>query len=307
MAISQDSEKSRYSDARLAEMVIDVAEAVQADAILCATETGALARQVHGRVSHRRIIAATTDAETYKTLVQLGLETIRLPFRAADRYHQVRHLVSVAFRAGKISLADLVVCAVGFDLHPQAGKLVVVTNVEPSIENLAVSDLVTLTDGIRPSVLEATVKVACKIGRAAQRGKRIGTIFMLGDSVKVLAGARQLIPNPYHGHDENLRKLTDPATHDALMELSKLDGAFVIRGDGFIQTAGVFLTSPPADIELPTGLGARHAAAAAVTKGTAATAVVVSATDGNVRIFSEGKLVLQIDPAVANSLVMLDE
>ena len=93
--------------------------------------------------------------------------------------------------------------------------------------------------------------------------------------------------------------LTDPDIHETLVELSKLDGAFVLRGDGFIQAAGVFLTSPPAETELVAGLGARHAAAAAVTMLTTATAIVVSATDGNVRAFSGGKLVLQIDPDVA--------
>jgi len=49
---------------------------------------------------------------------------------------------------------------------------------------------------------------------------------------------------------------------------------------------------------LPSGLGARHYAAAAVTMRTDATAVVVSATDGNVRAFSNGTMVLQIDPDV---------
>ena len=47
--------------------------------------------------------------------------------------------------------------------------------------------------------------------------------------------------------------------------------------------------------------------AAAVTKRTAATAIVVSATDGNIRIFSGGKLVLQIDPNVAHRPITLDE
>jgi diadenylate cyclase len=58
------------------------------------------------------------------------------------------------------------------------------------------------------------------------------------------------------------------------------------------------LTSPKVKILLPAGLGARHVAAAAVTKRTTSTAVVVSATDGNVRAFSGGTMVLHIDPEV---------
>ena len=99
--------------------------------------------------------------------------------------------------------------------------------------------------------------------------------------------------------------LTNPDIYDALVELSKLDGAFVVRGDGFIQSAGVFLAS--VEIDLPAGLGARHMAAAAVTKRTAATAVVVSATDGNVRVFSAGKLVLHMDPDVAHGPIAIEK
>jgi diadenylate cyclase len=295
------------SDASLAQMIAQVAQAVQADVVLCATETGAFPQHLHHLSSQLRIIAATTNEETYDTLTQRGLETIRLPLRATDRYKQIRYIISVAFKSAKISSGDLVICAIGGNLYPEAGNLVVLTDVEPGVENLAVSDLIRLTDGIRPKALEAAVTVACKVGRAARRGKRIGTIFVLGDSLKVLEGSRQLIPNPFHGHDEMLRTLTNPDIHEALVELSKLDGAFVVRGDGFIQTAGVFLASAETQIDLPTGLGTRHVAAAAVTRRTAATAIVVSATDGNVRIFSGGKMVLHIDPNVAHSPITFDE
>ena len=101
--------------------------------------------------------------------------------------------------------------------------------------------------------------------------------------------------------------LTNPDIHDALVELSKLDGAFVVRGDGFIQAAGVFLTSPPTETELVSGLGTRHAAAAAVTMRTRATAIVVSATDGQVRGFSGGKMVIQIDPEIARGHIRMIE
>jgi len=38
----------------------------------------------------------------------------------------------------------------------------------------------------------------------------------------------------------------------------------------------------------------------------AAATIVISATDGNVRIFSDGKLVLQIDPTVAYGPITLE-
>jgi DNA integrity scanning protein DisA with diadenylate cyclase activity len=92
--------------------------------------------------------------------------------------------------------------------------------------------------------------------------------------------------------------LTNARIHEMLLELAKLDGAFIVRGDGFIRTAGAFLAASQTDTEVPAGLGARHFAAAAVTARTSATAVVVSSTDGHVRVFSTGQLVLQMDPDV---------
>jgi diadenylate cyclase len=299
--------KAAQSDADLAQMIIRIAQTFQTDVVLCATETGALPQHLHHLSNQLRIIAVTPNKETYDSLIQAGLETIRLPLRVADRYKQIRYIISIAVRSTKIVSGDRIICAIGRNFYPGEGDLVVLTDVEPSLENLAVSDLIRLTDGVRPKALEAAVMVACKIGRAARRGKRIGTIFTLGDSLKVLKGSRQLVPNPFQGHDEMLHKLTNSDIHETLVELSKLDGAFVVRGDGFIQTAGVFLASAEAQIELPSGLGARHVAAAAVTKRTEATAIVVSATDGNVRVFSGGKMVLQIDANVTHGPITLAE
>lgn len=224
-----------------------------------------------------------------------------------EKYRQIRHVLSVALKSNSVSVGELVVCAVGQDVYPGEAILVVVAEAEPGLEDLVITDLVKLTDGIRPNALECAVAIACKIGRAARRGKRIGAILMLGDSLKVLEGSKQLIPNPFQGEDKATRMFTNPDIHDALIELSKLDGAFVVRGDGFIQTAGAFLAASGVDVELPVGLGARHAAAAAATARTAATGVVVSATDGNARVFSGGRMVLRIDPDIEHGLIHMRE
>lgn len=302
-----DLRKTSRSDAELAQMVVRVAEAARVDAIICATDTGAFARRLHKLSDRFRVIAATTNRDTYDALTRTGLDAILLPLRAANKYSQVRHAISVALRATRVTMGDLVMCAISRDVYPEEGDLVVLTDVEPSIEHLMLSDVLRLTDGIQLPVIEAAVTVACKIGRAARRGTRLGAIFMLGDSHQVLEGSRQLVPNPFQGHDQAVRKITNSDIHGALVEFSKLDGAFVVRGDGFIQSAGVFLAPTDVEIELPVGLGARHTVAAAVTKRTIATAVVVSATDGNVRVFSGGKLVLQMDPEAEYGPVTVEE
>ena len=305
--LEDSTSKVFRSDDDFARMVIRIAAATPVDAILCATETGGLASRVHGLSEEVRVIAATTNAQTYDALIKKGLETIMLPIRAIDRHNQVRHMVSVALKLRRISVGNLLLCTLGRNVFRNGvGDLIVLCDVEGGNEYLAVSDLLKLTDGIRPSVLEIAIGVACKIGLIARSGKNIGAILMLGDSVEVLKGSRQLIPNPFQGHDDAQRRLTNSDTQNALVELSKLDGAFVLRGDGFIQSAGTFLGALDTDVEIPHGFGARHLAAAAVTKRTAATAIVVSATDGNVRAFSGGAMVLQLDPNVLYDLRIED-
>jgi len=193
-------------------------------------------------------------------------------------------------------VGQCVVCAVHRDSCSQGDDVIVVTDVKTGTGEVQIAELVKVTNGIRASVLQAALVVACKIGRASRAGAPLGAIFLLGDSVRVREGSRQLIPNPFQAVDPARRMLTDVKLHDTLIELSKLDGAFVARGDGCIEAAGVFLASTSSDVDLPNGLGTRHVAAAMATKRSMATAVVVSATDGNVRVFTGGSLVLQMDP-----------
>ena len=202
-------------------------------------------------------------------LAQEGFDALRLSLRVADKYRQAQHSVATTLSARKVAVGNLVVRAVGRDLCRGAGDLVPVTDVEADVGQVALSEMVKLTDGIRPSVTEAAVYVACKILLVARRGKRVGALLTIGDSDKVMEGSRQLVLHPFLGHDDQDRMLTNPKIHDMLVELAQLDGAFILRGDGFVRTA------------------------AAVTARSSATAVVVSATDGYVRAFSGEKLMLQ--------------
>jgi diadenylate cyclase len=298
MAKRRKRSKAVRSDAESAGIIEQVARAARADAVICGTETGELFRRLRECGSGLRLIAATPNGDTYQALVREGFDALRLSLRVANKYRQAQHSVCAALQAGKVAVGNLIVCAVGHDLCRGGGDLVLVTDVEADAAEVALSEMIKLTNGIRPSVMEAALRVACKIGVVARRGKRLGALFTVGDSDKVLEESRQMVLNPFLGHKDADRMLTNPKIHDMLIELAKLDGAFIIRGDGFIRTAAAYLATPEIDVDVPAGLGARHIAAAATTARSHATAIVVSATDGFVRAFSGGKLVLQMDPDV---------
>jgi diadenylate cyclase len=288
--------RSVRSDKDFAKSIGQVARAVEADAVICGTATTDFIELVQDPIRDVRLVAATPNVKTFEALVRQGVEAIRLPIRVSDKYRQSRHMVSVALQAGKVSPDDLVVVAVGHVLVEGRGDLILVTDVEEAAADIALHEMMKLTDGIRPKVLQAALEVARRIGQVSRRGKRIGALFVLGDSDRVLEGSKQLIPNPFHGHEDADRMVSNPKVGNTLIELAKLDGATVFRGDGFIRTAGVFLAASESQVEVQRGLGTRHVTGAAVSARTEATAIVVSSTDGHVRAFAGGKLVLQLDP-----------
>ena len=85
-----------------------------------------------------------------------------------------------------------------------------------------------------PEVLESLIELAVEIAREGREGRRIGTLFTLGDQQEVLARSRPLILDPLLGHPESSRHLSDPGLRGTIKELAQLDGAFVVSNDGII-------------------------------------------------------------------------
>ena len=154
-----------------------------------------------------------------------------------------------------------------------------------------------MTPGCRSEVLEQTIQLAVEIAREGREGRKIGTAFILGDEEAVLRESHPLILDPLQGHAHELKKINDFNMRETAKELAQLDGAFVISADGTILSAARYLNADSTGINLPLGLGARHMAAAAITRATSSVAVVVSETSV-VRVFSHGQIIAEIIPEI---------
>ncbi len=148
---------------------------------------------------------------------------------------------------------------------------------------------------LKKSVYEAALEIAKEIGKEGREGKKIGTVFVIGDHKNVMQRSRQMILNPLEGHPPEKRNITDVGFKESLKALAQLDGAFVIDDNGYVHAGGRFLDAQADGIELP-GLGCRHLAAAAITRITSAVAVCVSESGGTVRVFRNGNLILEEKP-----------
>jgi DNA integrity scanning protein DisA with diadenylate cyclase activity len=146
-----------------------------------------------------------------------------------------------------------------------------------------------------PDVFEPLIELAVEIAREGREGRRIGTLFTLGDEKTVLAKSRSLILDPLTGHPESSRHVSNQNLRGTIKELAQLDGGFVVSGTGIFLSACRYLDAVASEVDVPLGLGSRHIAAANMSAVTNAVGIVVSESSV-VRLFCHGRLVGEIIP-----------
>ena len=171
-----------------------------------------------------------------------------------------------------------------------------VLRLEEHLGQLTSRDLRNLETKVPLETLKIVVDLAVEIGREGREGKPVGTLFVVGDTRKVLQSSHATSFDPVRGYSRSERKLTDPRVREGIKEIAQLDGAFVVGPDGTVEGAARYIDASAESVSVAKGLGARHWAAAAITRRTRSVAVAVSETSGTVRIFQNGEVVLRIEP-----------
>jgi len=225
-----------------------------------------------------------------------GAQFLRVPNVPFTRLGQVKIALFLALSRGFVKQGDKIVFLSGI---ASSGNLdtIIVTEVGREYEIFATSGTGPETPPhIQPQVIERVVDIASELGKEGREGKPIGALFVVGDTDRVMPLTRQLILNPFKGYPEHQRNALDHTLEETIKELAGLDGAFIIRGDGIIESCGTYLkTASQEEFELPRGLGARHHAAAAITAVTDSIAVTVSESTGTVTIFRGGSIITEIE------------
>ena len=149
----------------------------------------------------------------------------------------------------------------------------------------------------------AVVDVALDIGALGREGKAVGTIFIIGDTEKVITRSHQAVFNPFKGYPKRERLITRSEVVESIKELAKLDGAFIISEIGMLMAAGRHLDARSILTKQLRGMGSRHRAAAGITRSTSAVAIVVSESTGRVTIFEKGRIISSLEPVISSRLV----
>jgi DNA integrity scanning protein DisA with diadenylate cyclase activity len=241
---------------------------------------------------HRRALDLEEPVEVVVVARSNGVDAenfVELPLEFNNIRHRITYGVEGAIEQELVADGDELVCLAsvfGDDIDTA-------THVRAEAgDNSGMYDLF-VNSRAEAGVIRDVLEVAIELGTKGQKGKPVGALFIVGDAGKVMNKSRPLSYNPF---EKSHVHVGDPIVNVMLKEFSRLDGAFVISDSGKIVSAYRYLEPSAEGVDIPKGLGARHMAAGAISRDTNATAIVLSESDGLVRAFKGGELVLEIDP-----------
>lgn len=222
---------------------------------------------------------------------------VYLPQVDMTRISQIKMTIVLGLSLEHIAVGDKIVFATG---HPDLNVLDTILAIDTSKESemMTTQGLKGISESVYPEVFQETLAIALELANKGREGKPVGTIFVLGDEEKVLQLSKQMIINPFKGYSDEERNILSGHLKETLREFSALDGAFVISRDGLVLTAGRYLGAASDEATIPRGLGSRHIAAAGISAMTQAVAIVISESTGDVRIFKNGKILMEIEKPI---------
>jgi diadenylate cyclase len=265
----------------------------EVDRLLIVSDHPLLPSEVRGRPIKRKLVYAVTTEALSDQLATKKYQAVVIPPYDYSRVEKIKVALVACQSEGLVHDGDTILALAGHGAERNLDTLVRIRLGDEEDEPIRIDSL-NLGPEFTSQVVEALIHVAMEIGQEGYEGHPTGTILVVGDSTAVMEKSRQLTLNPFQGMSEADRNCLDPPIRDAVKTFAVLDGAFVMREDGVVLSASRYLQVVAKEVKVPMGLGARHAAAAAVTQETKAVAITVSQTTGTVRVFKEGEIVLEL-------------
>lgn len=285
----------------LLEAARQLAGSLEAEAVLLITETDLNWDEVRKRLGECRLLVAAEDKDLNEEFKQQpDLTVLDIDSGESSKQERISLALLEAVRSEQVrNGADIIVLYNGIEASgdaPEPVDTLSVIHLGEHLERLDSRELRRLETQVPLDTLRAVVSLALAIGREGREGHPVGTMFVVGDTRKVLSMSQPMNFNPFRGYSQQERNIKNRAVREQIKDIAQLEGAIVIRRDGVAEAACVRIEAPSAGVDVSMGLGTRHAAAAAISACTKAIAVCVSQSSGSVRIYQDGKMVLHIEP-----------
>ncbi len=272
-----------------------LAKAVKADAILLLMDGPTDWKSLSELSAGQKVLVTAEHQEIVAGAAEAGLCPVVIELPDAGVYEQIQQALLECVADDLLPPgASVVAVYSGFE----TGNVDTVSVIElgEHLRRLTGRDLRQLETRVPLDTLKLVVDLAVEIGREGREGKPVGTLFVVGDTRKVLALSHPTGFDPVRGYSRKERRLDDPRVREGIKEIAQMDGAIIVSADAIVEAAARYLDAPAKGLTLSKGLGARHWAAASVSRSTKALAVAVSETSGTVRIFQNGEVMLRIEP-----------
>lgn len=241
------------------------------------------------------LILVCRNAEEEEQAHELPVSYLSVPAFDLSRMGQIKMATLIAFSQQLLKAGDVFVFLSGVVGHGL--DTLVTMRVGEEYELFQSVGQPQLTEHIRRPVFEKLLRIALELAHEGREGKPVGALFVIGDHREVLRCSLPGRINPFKGYTEKERNILDETMAESVKEIAKLDGAFILKGNGVILAACATLRPAVAGEILPQGLGSRHAAAAGITASTKSIAVTLSESTGDVRIWRRGAMITEIEKA----------
>jgi DNA integrity scanning protein DisA with diadenylate cyclase activity len=240
------------------------------------------------------LLLVARDRASCEAARQVVNKVVLVPPLNLTRMGQIKLAVLTALSRGMLSRREKMVCLSGVADLDTLDTLIVLDLTHEG-EILVALNETPLAGDVKPEVFERVLDLATELAKEGREGKPVGTIFVVGDHEAVSRNISQLVINPFKGYDEAERNILNPAIDETVKEFALLDGAFIIREDGVLLSAGTYLYPAAVSEDLVSGLGTRHQVAASMSAATKAIVVTVSESTGTVRVFKGGRIITEIE------------
>lgn len=272
-----------------------VAEDTEAVAVVMLAEVPYNFAELRDSLKKTRLIVTSDKPDVQQAAKEDDVAVVPLQDEPQTRQYQVSQALLEAISDELLRSGDAVVAVyAGFD--KETLDTLTYIRLGEHLTSLTSRDLQMLETQVPLETLRQVTDIAIEIGREGREGKPVGALFVVGQHRKVLEFSHEQIHDPFRGYARKERLIRSPRVRESVKELAQIDGAFLISADGVVISAGRILDAPASGVTLSKGLGARHWAAAAISKVTKAIAIAVSQSTGTVRLFQNGHVVLRIEP-----------
>ena len=274
-----------------------IAQEIGAEAVMFAADVLESAEELEEVVRglNYRVVLVGRNSNVHDFPKLDSVTVITVPDIPLSRLGQIKIAMVIAVAEKIFSRGDLVICLSGVQESDSLDMLTAI-RIGEEVEFFVTDESNPLPPDVQPAVFERILSIASELATEGREHRPVGAIFVLGDHDHVLEESRQLIRNPFHGYTEEERNVLSDDLEETLKEYAAIDGAFIIRGDGVLLSAGRYLMpkGKPAE-QLRAGLGTRHEAAAAITAVTDAVAICLSQSTSTITIFNSGRVMTEIE------------